>query len=111
VNWHLKNPNRATQLLLPKNRWRAFWYSARRLIGDYVADPYDGRVIMVLCEGNGASGDIYKALIGQGVEISSIPTDHLNLFKRPALDDWMDVLGEAVLNRPRTPSAPKHSKV
>ena len=90
-----RHPNRLSLALLPRDLWQAYWYAALRLIKNYVAEPYNGRVLAVFIEG-GASADVWGPLLGPAVSMHKIEADHGSLFKDPALDQWMAWLREYV---------------
>lgn len=99
VDQHLKRPNSASKLLLPKNRWGAFWFSARRLVKRYVAQPYGGRTLAVFCEDNSWSRETYKALLGTSADFHILESMHRSVFHGPTLEHWMGWLGEIVSDR------------
>lgn len=96
VNQHLKRPSEASELLFPKNRWRAFWFSASRLIGHYVARPYNGRTLLVVCEDNQISKQAYEKLIGKQADILELDAPHLALFDAAVMSRWLHWLAEAI---------------
>lgn len=99
VNQHLRRPNKASKLLFPRNRWRAFWFSASRLVRHYVARPYDGRALVVFCDDNSRSGEAYKTLLGASADIRKLDSPHLALFRDSNMKRWMGWLTEAIRDR------------
>jgi len=99
VNQHLRRPTRASKLLFPKNRWKAFWFSASRLVDHYVAKPYAGRSVVVVCDDNERSLRAYEALIGANARFRSLDFPHLSVFRDASMQSWMGWLAEAVQAR------------
>jgi len=87
VHLHGRNSNRLSALLLPKNRWPAFWYALRRLGKSYVARPYHGNVSAVFMDRNRQLA-LWKPLLGEDADISFVDSGHLDLFSEPALSQW-----------------------
>jgi amino acid adenylation domain-containing protein len=92
VDLHLKRPNRASQLLFPKDRWRAFYLSASRLTERYAPEPYEGRVVLMVGQDHVARTDAWHRLLPRGAVSRTLPFGHLELFRQPALREWMDAL-------------------
>lgn len=95
VHWHGRWPNRLTRRLLPANRWPAFWYTARRLARDYVAQRYTGRTLAVFHARN-ERFDVWMGLLGGQADIAMVDATHLGMFNEPALTEWMRPLDRAL---------------
>jgi amino acid adenylation domain-containing protein len=95
VHWHGRWPNRLTRLLLPTNRWPAFWYTARRLARDYVAQRYTGRTLAVFHARN-ERFDVWMGLLGSDAAVAMVDATHLGMFNEPALTEWMRPLDRAL---------------
>ena len=93
VNQYLRNPNVASRLLFPRNRWRAFWFAGRRLVSRYTAKAYDGPVLAVFTKQD-RRGEVWSALLGPHTQRHDLDVPHLALFDQPALGAWMGWLGE-----------------
>jgi pimeloyl-ACP methyl ester carboxylesterase len=92
-----RHPNRLSLALLPRDLWKAYMFVARRLIKNYVAEPYNGQVLAVFIE-SGTSADIWGPLLGPDAKMHKIEAEHGSLFKDPALDQWMGWLQDYVLH-------------
>ncbi len=93
VNQYLRRPNVASRLMFPRTRWRAFWFAAQRMVGNYVALPYDGSVVAVFCQ-QGLRGEVWKSLLGPNAREYWLEAPHLALFDEDMLKKWMGWLGE-----------------
>jgi len=109
-----RHPTSLTRLLVPKNRWPAFWFMARNLAQVYIAEPYDGHSLAVFHE-RGQRYDIWQSLLAENTKMSVIDSSHLGLFSEPALDKWMDVFSATINGStkpqplPKRPEAQTHS--
>jgi enterobactin synthetase component F len=92
VDQHLRSPNWASQLLFPKDRWRAFSLSARRIMNDYVADQYEGKAVLITAQDHVPRTDTWHRLLPQDTVSQTLPFGHLELFRQPALRKWLEVL-------------------
>ncbi|MFO1460844.1 MAG: amino acid adenylation domain-containing protein [Verrucomicrobiota bacterium] len=104
VHLHGRSPNPLSTRLLPRNRWPAFWYIAKRLGKSYKPLPYDGPAIAVFV----AREQQYKAwkpLLGPAAELLVIPANHLELFSEPARSAWLEPLKTRLDGRPSTPAS------
>jgi pimeloyl-ACP methyl ester carboxylesterase len=98
VHHYGRHPDSALRLLLPRNRWRAFWFAARRMVQGYVAQPYGGPVLAVFGE-SGRRKEVWAALLGPQADLRLLDCAHDALFEEPALGRWMAWLAEAVAAR------------
>jgi thioesterase domain-containing protein len=106
VHLYGRRPNRISTMLLPKDRWPAFSFSAKRLSRGYVVKPYRGRVSAVfsdseLCEP-------WRRLLGADAELHVAESSHAEMFSEPARSAWMRVLAECIEEldaRARTPGS------
>lgn len=96
VDLHGRHPTSITRRLLPKNRWPAFWYAARKLARSYVALPYDGRCLVVFHDRAERHG-IWSSLLSGDVDISMIESTHLGMFVAPTMNVWMDQLAKILV--------------
>lgn len=86
------------RIIFPRNRWRAFWFAARRMVRSYTACPYDGPVLAVFCQ-QGKRGAVWSSLLGAETHQKVFDAPHLALFDDPALGRWMDFLTEYISRR------------
>ena len=92
VNQHLKKTNKASRLLFPKDRYRAFWFAASRMVKNYIARPYIGPATVVLCEQNILSKKAYQILMPQETIFHTLDANHLDLYRKPIIDKWTNWL-------------------
>jgi len=90
VHLYGKHQNPISTRLLPRDRWPAFWYTAKRLGKTYHPRPYEGRVLAVFADQS--RGEIWQSLLGPAAEIRSIDTNHTEMFVEPALSLWLKSL-------------------
>ena len=95
VDRHGRKPNAVTRWLLPKHRWPAFWYAARRVANTYVARPYDGRCVAVF-HTKDDRWKVWSVLATGSTEFRHVDSTHLGMFLEPALSAWMQVLASAL---------------
>lgn len=95
VHHYLRHPNAVWRSLFPRNRWRAFWFAAQRMIKGYSARPYEGPVLAVFCQ-QGPRGQVWKSLLGPDSRQYDLDAPHLALFESPAINLWMGWLAERV---------------
>ena len=100
VQQYLRHPNAALRIIFPRNRWRAFWFAARRMVKHYIARPYDGPVVAVFCQ-QGKRGTVWSSLLGPDALREVFDAPHLALFEAPALDRWMDLRQHGSPDKPR----------
>ena len=91
VDFYGRHPTSITRLLLPRNRWPAFWYAARRLARSYVALPYEGRCLAVFHDRAERYG-IWSSLLSGDAELLLVESTHLGMWVSPTLEAWMDEL-------------------
>jgi thioesterase domain-containing protein/acyl carrier protein len=94
VHLHGRSANPLTALLLPKNRWPAFWYVSKRLGQSYVPRPYDGAVLAVFLNDTAGYAN-WQSLLGPNADVLFVDSDHTGetgLFSAEALAQWLDVL-------------------
>lgn len=91
VHMHGQHPNPVSKLIVPRNRWPAFWYSARRMAVKYVASRYDGPMMAVFHD-DGPRFQVWKELIDAQTSVHFVPADHLALFQEPWLGQWQQPL-------------------
>lgn len=91
VHLHGQRPNPVSRLLVPRNRWPAYWYSARRMAVQYVAEPYEGPVMAVFPDQDTRYG-IWRDLIGPKAEVHFVPANHSAIFDQPAMGQWLEPL-------------------
>ncbi|MBL9176298.1 MAG: amino acid adenylation domain-containing protein [Verrucomicrobiales bacterium] len=91
VHLHGRSPNPVSTRILPRNRWPAFWYVAKRLGRSYVPRPYDGPAIAVFVARE-HQYEAWKKLLGSNAELQVIQADHLELFAEPARSAWLQPL-------------------
>ena len=88
-------PSRFTSFMVPKNRWPAFWMTARQLARSYVAEPYDGVCLAVFHE-QGPRYDIWRSILSGNAEFTIVETSHMGFFEEPAVGHWMELLSSVV---------------
>lgn len=93
VHLHGYRPNPLSQLIVPKNRWPAFWYSARRMAVQYVAQRHEGPMMAVFPD-RGSRYQAWQELLDPQAELRFIPADHHALFSEPALSPWLGPVEE-----------------
>ncbi|WP_414664681.1 amino acid adenylation domain-containing protein [Horticoccus sp. 23ND18S-11] len=98
VHLHGNRPNPVSQLIVPRNRWPAFWYSARRMAVRYVAEPYHGRTIAIFPD-RGPRFQAWSDLLDPQAELHFVPADHRLLFAEPTLSQWLKPLEAALQER------------
>ena len=86
---------------MPKNRWPAFWYSARRMAVRYVAERHQGPMMAVFPD-PGPRFQAWSGLLAPDAEVHFVPADHRALFQEPALSQWLRPL-EKRLGKPAHP--------
>jgi amino acid adenylation domain-containing protein len=91
VHLHGRFPNTLTTRLLPKDRWIAFWYVARKLSQGYVAAPFRGPTVAVFINQT-ARRESWTPLLDASADVTEIDTSHRELVLEPALSMWMDKL-------------------
>jgi amino acid adenylation domain-containing protein len=91
VHFHGRHPNPVSARLLPKNRWPVFWYTAKRLGGSYVPQPYDGDALAVFLDQKDRHA-AWRLLLGPTADIRIVESTHPGLFAEPALSQWLQVL-------------------
>jgi len=98
VDLYGRHPNSVTRRLMPGNRWPAFWYAARNLAQSYVAQPYEGRALVVFHDRAERFG-IWSSLLPADPDIAVIEATHLGMFVAPAIGLWMDALEKTLDHR------------
>ena len=93
VHHYLRHPNAAWRTLFPRDRWRAFWFAAQRMVKGYQARPYAGPVLAVFSQ-QGPRGQVWSSLLGPDSRQYALDARHLALFEEPALSRWMGWLAE-----------------
>jgi len=88
-------PSRFTSFMVPKNRWPAFWMTARQLARSYVAEPYDDVCLAVFHE-QGPRYDIWRSILSGNAEFTIVETYHMGFFEEPAVGHWMELLSSVV---------------
>ncbi len=94
VHLHGRKANPLSALLMPKNRWPAFWYVSKRLGRSYVPHRYDGDVLAVFLRHKGGY-PTWQPLLSTAAEVLFVDSDHTGetgLFSDAALAQWLDVL-------------------
>jgi thioesterase domain-containing protein/acyl carrier protein len=91
VHFHSRRPNPISAMILPQDRWPAFWYAARRMAQNYVARPYAGPVLAVF-PAVGERQAAWKNLLGPHAKEIMVPVEHRLLFDEPARSQWMQPL-------------------
>ena len=92
VHLYGRHPNPVSQRLLPRNRWPAFWFAAKKMMKDYVAEPYSGSVLAVFTAHDYAAGGAWPALLGSQAQTKVLQTGHEHLFTDDASSEWMALL-------------------
>jgi len=90
-----RHPSLLTRMLVPKNRWPAFWFMARKLAQAYVAEPYDGHCLAVF-HARDERYDIWQSLLPENAELSFVDSSHLGLFSETAIDKWGGIFSATV---------------
>lgn len=90
-----RHPSPLTRMLVPKNRWPAFWFMARKLARAYIAEPYDGRCLAIF-HAQDQRYDIWRPLLAEDSDMLVVESSHLGFFSEPAIDTWMDAFSDAV---------------
>lgn len=94
VHLHGRKPNPISTLLLPENRWPAFWYVAKRIGKSYIPRPYGGDVLAVFLN-NRDGYATWQPLLGPAADVRFVDSDHTGengLFSDAALAQWLEVL-------------------
>lgn len=110
VYWHLRNnpvkqwvrfklmslqrfrpANPVLQLIVPKNRWPDFWYTAQRMVARYVARPYIGPMVAVFTNCD-ERYDGSRELLEPEAEVRLVSCEHGVLFNESYLSDWLKPL-------------------
>lgn len=104
VHLHGYRPNPLSHLIVPKNRWPAFWYSARRMAVQYVAQRHEGPMLAVFPD-RGSRYQAWQELLDPQAELRFIPADHHALFIEPALSQWLGPLEEMLRGEAMRPTA------
>lgn len=91
VHLHGRSPNPVSARILPRNRWPAFWYVAKRLGKSYTPRPYDGPAIAVFVARE-QQYEAWRKLLGPAAEIQIINADHSEVFAEPARSAWLEPL-------------------
>ncbi len=101
VHLHGRKPNPISELILPKNRWPAFWYSARRMAQGYTARPYDGPVLALFPD-HGERYAAWKDVLGPRAGVHLVAASHLEVFDEHTRRTWQLTLAQrlAELSRP-----------
>ncbi len=92
-----RHPSALTRLLVPRNRWPAFWFMARKLAHAYIAEPYDGRCLAVFHSTDQRHG-IWQALLSENAKMTIIESSHLGFFTEPTLQKWIDIFSAEIKN-------------
>lgn len=92
-------PTTLTRMLVPKNRWPAFWFMAQKLARNYVAEPYDGHCLAVF-HARDQRYVIWRSLLAEDAEMPIVESSHLGLFSEPAIDKWMAEFSTAICDPP-----------
>lgn len=93
VHLHSRRPNPISKLIVPEDRWPAFWYSARRMSHHYVARPYVGPMLSVFPD-RGENYGVWRELLDPTGELIFTPAAHNELFNEPARSQWLEPLAE-----------------
>lgn len=93
VHLHSRRPNPISKRIVPRDRWPAFWYSARRMSHHYVARPYVGPMLAVFPD-RGENYGVWKELLDPTGQLIFTPAGHNELFNEPARSQWLDPLAE-----------------
>ena len=88
VHLHGRSPNPVSTRILPRNRWPAFWYVAKRLGKSYTPRPYDGPAVAVFVARE-QQYDAWRKLLGPAAEFQIINADHSEVFAEPARSAWL----------------------
>jgi enterobactin synthetase component F len=92
VHLYGRHPNPISQKLLPRNRWPAFWFAAKKMMKEYVAEPYAGPVLAVFTAHDYAAGGAWPALLGPQAQTRVLQTGHEHLFAEDVGREWMALL-------------------
>ncbi len=95
VDFYGRRPGRVSRALLPRNRWPAFGYAARKMIRHHVAQPYDGAAIVVLRQAD-RQHSIWPALLASDARVEFLDIEHIEMFDDPARRNWLQWLEEAL---------------
>lgn len=99
VHLYGRRPNPVSQMLLPRNRWPAFWFAAKRQIKDYVAQPYDGPVLAVFGREDYSAGGAWPDLLGAQAQVHVLPSTHLTIFDEADRQPWMKLLAASLASQ------------
>jgi amino acid adenylation domain-containing protein len=100
VHLHSRRPNPISQLIVPRNRWPAFWFSARRMAHGYVARRYDAPVLAIFPD-EGERCTAWRSLLGPAAEVRLVAAGHGQLFDEPARGAWMEPLARRLAEAPQ----------
>lgn len=92
MDWRIRNPKKFRWFEISFNPWVAFAHFAQPLVPKYLAAPYTGKALLVTCEIGHDGKDIYGTLLNRDTEKLEINTSHLELFRPPSLEIWMEWL-------------------
>ena len=84
-------PSRLTRWLVPRNRWPAFWLTARHFARTYIAEPYPGNCLAVF-HNQDQRYEIWQSLLPKDAEFAIVDASHLGLFEEPAVGSWMELI-------------------
>lgn len=98
VDLYGKHPSSLTRLLLPKNRWGAFWFLARKLSVNHIVRPYSGKTLAIFHD-RGERLQVWSSLLGEDARIEFINVTHLGMFTTEARQLWMDLLTDALSDK------------
>jgi amino acid adenylation domain-containing protein len=88
VHLYGKKNNSISTLLLPKNRWPAVWYAAKRLAKHYAPPPYQGEVLAIL-EASQKDRSLWTELLPCSGCVQTLGTGKDGWFTQPVSARWM----------------------
>ena len=91
VHLYGRHRNPISTMLLPKDRWPAVWYAAKRLAKSYAPQPYDGRVLIVL-DADLPRPTRWAELLPLAADLQYLKSSADGWFDEPTHTEWMNFL-------------------
>ena len=95
VHLHAKRPNPISRLIVPQDRWPAFWYAIRRMAHSYVARRFDGPLLAVFPD-HGERYTTWKGVFGPAATVKIVAAPHDQLFEPAVREEWLESLAHAL---------------
>lgn len=89
---HARHPNFVAERFMPRSMWPVFWYSARRKVAEYTAQPYAGRALVVFTPKQGGEA-AWKKILGKRHRSETLQVPHRTMFQPEVSAQWQSILG------------------